>query len=166
MNRSSFKFALYLFIFILVFSLTGCGKVVEKASQKAIEKAVEEAVGGEVSIQEDGIKIESKDGTFESGGDLKWPADAMGDLPIPKANVTGIIKDNSNKGCTVSLTDFSIEDANAYLEKLKSLGYEDGFTMEDKEMMMYSGSKDDGSAITFAYNNVPKEGTIFYQGSE
>lgn len=52
----------------LTFTMS-CGKAAEKAGEKMAEQALEDAGGGNVDIGKDGqIKIETKDGTYESDG--------------------------------------------------------------------------------------------------
>ncbi len=68
------------FAAITMISLTGCGKVAEKATEKASEKLAEQACkdgqSGEdcdVDISKDGVKVNTDDGSFSAGGNVDYP---------------------------------------------------------------------------------------------
>ena len=68
------------FAAITMISLTGCGKVAEKASEKASEKLAEQACkdgqAGEdckVDISEDGVNVKTGDGSFSAGENTDYP---------------------------------------------------------------------------------------------
>ncbi len=69
----------------------GCGadEIADQATEKALEKQVEDATGDDVDIDidEEKVKVETSDGTFEAGvGDLPdgYPA---GDVPVVDGSV-------------------------------------------------------------------------------
>ncbi len=119
-------------------------------------------MGGKVDIQEGGSKLVMEEGDLEVGEDLKWPKEAMENLPVPQAKITFIMKDDSNKSCTVSLGEFELKNAKAYIEELIAIGFIDGMDMQDEEFFMYSGKREDGTEISFIYNKEPKEGVLTY----
>lgn len=143
-------------------TLTGCGSVEDKIAEKATEGIAEKAVGGKVDITKDGVKIEKEGVTYETGQDLKWPKESMGDIPEPKAEISAILNADADKGGTVAFTDMSIEDAKKYVEKLKELGYKDGMSFADKDMFSHSGKNSSGASVMFTYSISPKEGSIMY----
>lgn len=55
---------------------SGCGKVAEKATEKLAEKACEEGQSGEncdVDISEDGVNVNTDDGSISAGGNTDYP---------------------------------------------------------------------------------------------
>ncbi|MBP1760298.1 MAG: hypothetical protein H6Q63_1215 [Firmicutes bacterium] len=56
----------------------------------------------------------------------------------------------------------SVEDAKAYVEKIKELGYKDGLSLSDTDMISYSGKNSSGASVMFTYSVSPMEGTIIY----
>ena len=142
--------------------LTGCATIQDKVSGKVSEGIVDKAVGGKVDVTKDGIKVQ-KDGTsIESGSDLMWPKSAMGDLPEPKAKFIGIINGNVTAGCTVVLSEMSLDDAQSYVDKLKSLGYKDGLIFSDDDALSYAGKNTANDMAMISYKISSKEGTIQY----
>ncbi|HEY8911256.1 MAG TPA: DUF6591 domain-containing protein [Desulfosporosinus sp.] len=157
---------LHLGVFILTAAilvlLTGCGTIQHKVSEKVSEGIVEKAVGGKVDITKDGVKVQ-KDGTsIESGSDLKWPKSTLGDLPEPKAKIVEIINGAVTVGCTVVFSEMSLDEAKAYVDKLKDLGYKDGLIFSDNDGLSYAGKNSSGASAMITYNASPKEGTIGY----
>lgn len=156
------KFMIVFLLAAIIFSMCACGKAKEKITEKAMEKVVGDAIGGKVNITKDGGKIEVNGETYEAGENLDWPKDAMGELPEPKAKVTFVMKDDANMGCTVTVEEFSVKDAEKYLEMLKEKGFKEGMNISDEDGIMFTGKKDDGSVVNFIYNPDSKDGTIAY----
>jgi hypothetical protein len=50
----------------------------------------------------------------------------MPGIPEIKGKISGIINDNATKGCSVTYTDVSAADAQAYMDGLKAKGFGDG----------------------------------------
>ena len=146
---------------ILVF-MTGCGKVHDKVGEKVSEGIVGKAVDGNVDITKDGIKVQNDGASIETGNDLKWPKSSMGDLPEPKAKITGILNGKVTEGCTIVLSEMSFDVARAYVEKLKEMGYKDGLSFSDADGLSYGGKNSGGASAMISYNASPKEGTIGY----
>lgn len=151
---------------ILVFT-TGCGKIQDKVSEKVSEGIVSKAVGADVDITKDGLKVQKDGASFESGTDLKWPKSSMGDLPEPKAKISGlVVNENSNGGGTVIFSEMSLDDAKDYKEILIDLGYKDGISFSDADGLSYGGTNSIGASAVITYNVSPKEGTIQYSTAE
>lgn len=151
---------------ILLF-MTGCGKIQDKVNEKVSEGIVGKAVGANVDITKDGLTVQKDGATFQSGNDLKWPKSSMGDLPEPKAKITGlVVNEKNNGGGTVIFSEMSLDDAKAYVEKLKGLGYKDGTNFSDANGLSYGGVNSGGAAAVITYNASPKEGTIEYATAE
>lgn len=144
----------------LVF-MTGCG-MQDKVNEKVSEGIVSKAVGADVDITKDGVKVQKDGVSIETGNDLKWPKSSMGDLPEPKAKIAGILNGKVNEGCTVVLSEMSFDNAKAYAEKLKDLGYTDGLSITDADGLSYGGKNSGGAWATISYNASSKEGTIEY----
>ncbi|MBU7006511.1 hypothetical protein [Phosphitispora fastidiosa] len=160
MKKENRILALLLFAF-LMFGLLGCSSIEDKIAEKATEKIVEGATGAQVDVDKGSVKVEGEGGSFEAGQDMDWPQDAMGDLPEPKAAVTGVIKAGA-ESCTVTFTEMVSDDAKEYIAALTELGYKDGMNIADQESLMLAGTKDDGSSVSFIYNITAKEGTVTY----
>jgi len=157
------KKSLLVFALILaIVMLNACGSAKDKVIEKAAEKAVEKASGSKIDVKKDGVKVSNESGTYESGNNLKWPADKMGDLPQPKGKITAVLSDDKSKGCTVGYSGCELKDAQDYVNALKKLGYGNGTELTDKDGMMFGGQKSDGSTVNFTYNAGPKEGAISY----
>jgi len=160
MNKS--YISVFVLILIIMISITGCGTIQNKIAEKTAEGIAEKAVGGNVDITKDGVKVQKDGVNYEAGKDLKWPKDAMGDLPEPKAKISAVLNADKSKGGTVGYSDMTIEDAKAYVEKLKELGYKDGISISDNDIISYSGKNGNGDSVMFTYNTSPKEGSITY----
>lgn len=146
----------------LFLSLTGCGRVQDKIAEKATEGIVEKATGGQVDITKDGVKVQKDGANFEAGKDLKWPKEAMGDLPEPKAKITAVLNAEGGKGGTVAYNGMSLEDAKAYAAKLKELGYKGGLSISDADLVSHNGTNSSDASVMFTYNIGPNEGGITY----
>ena len=151
-----------LLMVVILFSLSACGKITEKIAEKGIEKLVEDKTGAEVDITKDGATINVDGGSIQSGEDLDWPKDAMGELPEPKAKVTFIMVNEANKGGSVTIADFDEDKAKQYVEKLKDMGFKEVMKMEDSESIAFVGTSDKGEQVNFSYSIESKEGVIIY----
>lgn len=147
---------------VVIFSLIGCGSIQDKIAEKTSEKAASKAVGGNVDITKDGVKVQKDGVNYETGKDLKWPKESMGDIPEPKAKISAVLNANSSKGGSVVCSGMSLEDAKDYTEKLKSLGYKDGASVSETDVLSYSGKNSSEASVSFMYNISSKEGTIVY----
>lgn len=88
----------------LIFAVSACGKVSDKAAEKLTEKAIEQSAGGDVDINsEDGsVKVKTEDGSYSYGEGV--PEDWPDDVPLPdEFKVTGGASVDSPEGGT-SLT--------------------------------------------------------------
>lgn len=151
-----------LVIVVMVFSFSACSKITEKIAEKGIEKLVESKTGADVDITKDGATINVDGGSMQSGEDLDWPKDAMGELPEPKAKVTFIMVNEKDKGGSVTFSDFDEDKAKQYIESLKDMGFEEVMKMEDTESILFVGTSDKGEQINFSYDIEAEEGVIIY----
>jgi hypothetical protein len=151
-----------LLIVVMVLSFSACGKITEKIAEKGIEKLIEDKTGAEVDINKDGASISVDGGSMQTGEDLDWPKEAMGELPEPKAKVTFMMLNDENKGGSVTLTDFDEDKAKKYVEDLKDLGFTEVMNMADAESIVFVGTSDKGEQINFSYDIESKEGVIIY----
>ncbi len=163
MKKSGFKLTMLILMMALLLAASGCGAIKDKVSEKVSEGIIEGALGGKVDIEEGGSKITFEEGQMEVGEDLEWPKDAMGNLPVPKAKITFIMKDDSTGTCGVTLSEFALQDAKKYLEEITALGFKDGMNIKDETSFMYTGKRDDGSGILFSYTVEAKEGVISFE---
>lgn len=161
MMKKTSIWATVLIVSISLF-MTGCGKIEEKVSEGIVEKAI----GGNVDITKDGFKVEKDGVSVETGNDLKWPKRDMGDLPELKGKILGVLKGSVTEGCTVVMSEISIDAIKAYAEKLEGLGYKNGLGFSDTEGLGFSGKNSSGASVTIAYMASSKEGTIQYISAE
>ena len=160
MKKASMK--TMVLIAAMIVSLCGCGAVQDKVTEKIGEGIAEKAIGGNVDITKDGVKVEKDGVSYETGNDLKWPKDAMGDLPEPKAKISAVLNADAEKGGSLAYEEMSLEDAKVYVEELKALGYKDGLNMSDEDLITYSGKNSDGYSVMFTYTLSTKGGSIMY----
>ncbi|NYB73436.1 hypothetical protein HZF24_04715 [Sedimentibacter hydroxybenzoicus DSM 7310] len=147
---------------LMLTALVGCGAK-EKIAEKAAEEFIEGIGGGNVDIDGDKFTIEGEDGgSITAGDNLPWPGDKMGDLPKPKATIAAVLNDDGEQQCTVTYEGMEKDDAEAYVEKLKALGYTGGMELSDADMIMTGGLNENGDAAEFIYNFSAKEGFISY----
>ncbi len=142
-------------LFGMAMILGACGDKAEDADRSG---------NPDVQISQDGQSgtIKEGDSSLEYGKSMEWPKELMADLPEPKATITAVVKDDSTKACTAAFAEFAEDDAEAYVAKLKELGYESGMESADAESMIFNGESDNG-AVVFVYNVTAKEGTISYE---
>lgn len=157
---------LSLLIVTIPMVLTACKSAEEKVSEKAGEALVEQVTGAEVDIDGDEVKLETEDGSFVAGENLEWPGEVMGNLPVPKADISCVMKDNNSTICTVGLSNFEKAEAEKYFETLKGMGFKGGLTAVDADSLILTGTRDDGTSINFVYNPDPKEATIAFDRGE
>lgn len=135
MTKKTIKLSgLFIVLPALLLIITGCGKSVSQVvSEKATEKLIEKQIGGntDVDINSGNVKMETKDGKFESGTNVKLPADFPSDVYVIEGNITAAISDQTSESFTISIeTNKSVEEASAiYQEKFKSDGWKITGTM-------------------------------------
>lgn len=156
------RVAVVLLVVIMAFSLCACKKVEEKIAEKSAEKLLEEALGTDVDITEDGGKIKVDGKSVESGENLPWPKEAMGDLPKPGGKITMVLKDEKTKSCTATISELEPDDASEYINMLKEMCIEEGILSDDLGLTFFSGNTDKGASIHFQYSPDDKEGLIAY----
>lgn len=93
---------------------------------------------------------------------IGWPADRMGNLPKLTAKVANIIGEDEAKCCSVIFEQCSQTDAQAYLEALKKLGYQNGMEFSDNEGILLTGTDGGGNSVFFSYNTADGGGTVIY----
>lgn len=147
---------------IMTFSLCACRKVEEKIAEKSAEKLLEEALGTDVDITEDGGKIKVDGKSVESGENLPWPKEAMGDLPKPEGKITIVLKDEKAKSCTVTIAELEPDDATKYINMLKEMCIDERTLLDELGLTFFGGNTDKGASIHFQYSPDDKEGLIAY----
>lgn len=145
------KFTLISCIALIALLLCACG---QKAAEKQVEDIIKSATGQDVDIKNDGssITIKGQDGesmTFNTG-DQAWPAGKMGDLPELAGKVTSFIE--ASGSAIMMINGVSDADAKGYIQKLKDLGYSDGYENTDKDAGSFSfGGVKDGYRVSFEF---------------
>lgn len=137
-----------------VLGTSACGAVADKAAEKATEKVTEEVTGAEdVDISEDGVKVETQDGSMALGSSEVpdgWPDDL---LPIPDDAgdlVANTISDGGSQSLSVTFTtsgDFD-DAVERYTDALEDAGWEEIATMSSTDYASLSYSADDSADET------------------
>lgn len=132
---------------VAVLFLAGCGKSVsQKASEKTAEKIIEAQTGGkaDVDINDKNVKVETAQGTMETGESVKLPADFPKDVYVIEGTIKVAFSDNESRAQTISIeTGKSVEEAaTAYQEKLKADGWQITGTMNFGDSASVMGEKD------------------------
>ena len=155
-----------LIILVLSFSLftTGCmDKVSEKVGSKIGEKIIEKKLGDDVKVDTSNntMSIESKDGSYEMGESLDWPKDKMDPLPVPEAKVISV-SSNNESGATDVMMHFPNKRMSIdYLEKVKKLGFVEGFVTDSEGFYTYIGHKEeDNSQISLSSQGLDNDVTL------
>lgn len=109
-----------------------------------------DANGNRVEVKDSGdtmtIKGEGGEVTIASDGSLPWPKGSMGDLPELKGNITAVA--DTDEGAFVSCDEVSKSDYEAYVTKLKGLGYEAAMEAAfDENTFMFMGQKGDYQVV-------------------
>ena len=157
--------AIFLVLIVLAISVfaTGCmDKVNEKIGTKIGEKVLEKALGEDVKIDTKGntMSIGTKDGGFQVGEDLDWPADKMSPLPKPKGNVVSITEIAENKTTSVIISFKDKDGPRDYLKKIKDLGYVESSVTESEGYFLYTGFKDDNTQVMFQAEHSEQNGIL------
>jgi hypothetical protein len=162
---------LLLFLPIFTFILSGCGKTVsEMAGEKAAEKIIEDRTGGKAKVDVDNgnVKIETKEGSFETGKNIKLPADFPSDIYIIEDNLTSAMSNQADGGFTISLeTAKSLEEVSSvYQEKLKAEGWNITGTMNYGDSSSVIAEKDNRVVSVFSSKNSGKTAVMIGVGKK
>ncbi len=154
------KLSIIISIILIITLMTGCGSKGNEKNNSSNNSNQQSENNNQNSNSNSGNSSGSI--TLNTGEDMKWPSNLMGNLPNIKASVTGIISDNANKACTVTYEKMEFNDAKEYLAKLEAMGYKDGLNLNEKDLLMFTGVSDDKSGVTFTYNVEEKNGFVYY----
>jgi len=135
MTKQKIKFYGFLLILpVMALILGGCGKSLSQiAGEKATEALIENQTGGaaKVDINSGNVKVNTAEGSFESGANVKLPADFPKDVYVIDGNIIAAISNQENKGFSISIeSDKSPEEVSViYQDKLKNDGWKITGTM-------------------------------------
>jgi hypothetical protein len=129
MNKRIAGIAAALLLVPGLFALSGCGK----AAQEAVEQGIEQGTGGDVEIDDDGVKVTDEEGNeFAAGDDVELPSTWPEVVPTPEGTLVfagGSAADGASSA--VWQVDGSVDDAiTAYSAKLSAAGFSVGETMD------------------------------------
>jgi hypothetical protein len=147
MNRAVAGIAAVLLLVPGGFALTGCGSAVEEA----VEQGIEQGAGGDVEINDDGLKVTDEEGNeFAIGGDAELPSTWPETVPVPEGTLlaAGSTAADGSSGAIaqgVWQSDASVADAaEAYGDALTSAGFSvnPGMSVEDGKVTVtnYEGN--------------------------
>ncbi|OQA51856.1 MAG: hypothetical protein BWY43_00786 [candidate division WS2 bacterium ADurb.Bin280] len=99
--------------------------IFQKTGEKIAESILEGATGGNVDVNSngEGISVSNEDGTLDIGKNASWPSD----LPSTVAEFKGGDVEMAGKydnTWTISLTNASSQEVDAYIEDLKASGWD------------------------------------------
>lgn len=116
---------------------------------------------GTATFSDDGENIEiiTDDATFVTNDNLVWPAEYMGGIPELEGKISYVA--SSEDGANVAFKDIAKQQAEAYAEKLKSMGYE-GMNMTDEEGGYFMGTNKQGDVVNFSFTVSGGEATVAY----
>lgn len=151
MQKKKMKFYFLLPVLTLaILTLAGCGKSLsQKAGELATEKLIEAQSGGKANVDINGknVKVQTEQGKFESGENVKLPSDFPTDVYVIEGTIKMAVTDQAGGGQTISIeTAKSVEEVSAtYQEKLKSAGWKITGTMNFGEGATVVAEKDNRS---------------------
>ena len=129
------KIAVGFFILILLLSITGC--------EKPLAEQAAEETGKPAIADENGSSIEEE---------ILWPDTLSENLPQLNGRVISVI-DNGVEGGTVHLAAIEPEEAVAYVQKLKVMGYAGTEIIYDNGFISFNSTKEDGKqSLSFYYH--------------
>lgn len=138
---------------VLVLGLSGCGKSISQmAGEKVAEKAIEKQTGGNVDIDNGSFKMETDQGKYEAGENVKLPDDFPKDVYVMDGIIKTAISNQADGGFMISIeTDKSVDDvASLYQEKLKDESWKITGTMNFNDSITIAAEKDDKSVSVMA----------------
>lgn len=143
------KIFLFLFMFVLMISLVGCGAK-EKVAEKAAEKILQDA-GVEADIDGDKVVIKGEDGQELTIGAGKWPtSDLAKNIPEFKGGKIISVME-ADDSLFIMIEDISGEYFTAYLDEIKKIFTEEAFKMDTETGMMYAAENSKGLSVTLTY---------------
>lgn len=162
---------LLLLLPIFIFILSGCGKSIsEMTGEKAAEKIIEDRIGGKANVDVDNgnVRIETKDGNFETGKNIKLPSDFPRDVYVIEDNLTSAMSNQADGGFTISLeTGKTVEEVSSiYQEKLKAESWDITGTMNYGDSSSVIAEKDSRVVSVFSSKNADKTAVIIGIGKK
>jgi len=155
MTKKKFKFlSLLLILPIFTLILSGCGKSVSQiVGEKATEKIIENQTGGKanVDINNGNVKVDTKEGSIETGANVKLPADFPSDVYVIEGSMVAAMSDQANKSFTISIEiNKSLEEASTiYQTELKKQGWSITGTMNFGESSSVVAEKDNRTVSVY-----------------
>jgi hypothetical protein len=150
-----------LLVFCLAVSLIFVSGCTQKISEKAAEKVIEKASNGEVNvdINKNEVKIDTKEGSGQVGGDISVPADFPLDVFVIDGTVKTSFKNIDKNGWSLSVeTNKPVTEVKSlYEQKLKDSGWTLNAIMDIGGSITFSGTKDKRS-VSVMINSVPDSG--------
>lgn len=104
----------------------------------------------QVDMETDEPSSETPEEPVEEEESKKWPAEKMGPLPEPDANV--VSTEDFIDSTEVLLKFNDLEGPQVYLEKIMDLGFEMELVFETEISFVYEGSDIDDSKVKFMYD--------------
>lgn len=114
---------------------------------------------GIVNIEKDGMTIDTEEGKFTYGAAAKWPTEQPSAiLPEFKDGILNTVI-NSSEYCMITVTDVTMEEYNAYVEKIKDTGFTNNIAEMVSGTGYYFSAEMDEKTSTMIYF-VPEEGAM------
>lgn len=153
---SNKKILLILIVLIVSVLSMGCmNKIEEKIGTSIGEKIVEKTTGQEIDVDTDeqSVTMKSEGMTVQSGENLDWPSDKMGNLPDPGGNIISIAEIEEGNSTRV-MTEFGEDeevDVKEYIKQVEDLGYVEGSINESDIAYLYIGYKEESTRVGIDY---------------
>lgn len=128
----------------LMYFFSPSERFAENMSEKYIEQAIERETGGTVDVDynNSNVTVETEEGSFSSGNDVKLPEDFPSDVYVFGGKLLSVIKTNEDAVMISIETDKTPAEVKAaYEEKLKSDGWELTGTMDFGDSVSLIGKK-------------------------
>jgi hypothetical protein len=146
------KFLLAALVITLILTLGACKSPADLIGEKVGESIVEGITGSDVDVEGDSVTIKGEDGEVVLGG-KEWPDnEIMKKIPkFTKGTIDSTMVSDETGGM-INLTDVAQADYDAYVEEVKSAGFNvDAKTLEMDQVDSYYALNSENYAISLTY---------------
>lgn len=89
--------------------------------------------------------------------DFSWPEELMVNIPKYNGDISSVLKDD--KSCSVIIVNTNKDVTDKYIKELENLGFKRGLDVDDKEIYLYSASREKDKDI-IALNYIHTDNTL------
>ncbi len=140
----------------LVFTSCAKAKAEDLIAGKISEKIIETATGGKVSVdlnsKDEVVTMETEDGKITYGESLPWPQAYEEKLPkLEGISIASHVELGEERSVNITFSGLTIEEARAYVVKLKSAGFKSQHNTNSTYNVAFSGIDKQGDGIVFFF---------------